>query len=596
MANLPIRQPIVCVLGHIDVGKTLLLDKIRKTSVQAREAGGITQHIGASFFPMETLKEICGPLLKKLRAEIKIPGLLVIDTPGHEVFANLRRRGGGVADIAILVIDVMEGFQPQTYESLEILKARKTPFLVAANKIDRIPGWRPNPDATFLESYRMQDPAVQRELDNRLYEIMGTFSRLGMRANRFDKVSDFTTTVAIVPVSAKTGEGIRELLTVLVGLTQQYLRKRLSTTAGPAKGAVLEVREEVGLGTTINAIIYDGVLRKGDTIVVGGKEKPIITKVRAILLPKPLDEIRDPRDKFSSVDEVSAAAGVKLVAPDLEEALAGSPIYVVPEGAEVDKYVRMVSEEVERIKIKTDKVGVVVKADALGSLEAIAQSLERNGVPVRLADVGDVAKRDVIEASIVKEDEELYGVILAFNVKILPDAQEEAFARGVKIFEDRIIYGLLDSYLKWMREQKERRLQREFEALVKPGKIRLMPGFVFRRSKPAIVGVEVLVGRIKPKYRLVREDGQIVGSIMQIQDKGENVQEATSGMQVAISIDKPIVGRHIKEGDVLHVWVPDRDRRLLLEKFSDRLSPEEVEELNALAKLRKSLSELLQEE
>jgi len=596
MANLPIRQPIVCVLGHIDVGKTLLLDKIRKTSVQAREAGGITQHIGASFFPMETLKEICGPLLKKLRAEIKIPGLLVIDTPGHEVFANLRRRGGGVADIAILVIDVMEGFQPQTYESLEILKARKTPFLVAANKIDRIPGWRPNPDATFLESYRMQDPAVQRELDNRLYEIMGTFSRLGMRANRFDKVSDFTTTVAIVPVSAKTGEGIRELLTVLVGLTQQYLRKRLSTTAGPAKGAVLEVREEVGLGTTINAIIYDGVLRKGDTIVVGGKEKPIITKVRAILLPKPLDEIRDPRDKFSSVDEVSAAAGVKLVAPDLEEALAGSPVYVVPEGAEVDEYVRMVSEEVERIKIKTDKVGVVVKADALGSLEAIAQSLERNGVPVRLADVGDVAKRDVIEASIVKEDEELYGVILAFNVKILPDAQEEAFARGVKIFEDRIIYGLLDSYLKWMREQKERRLQREFEALVKPGKIRLMPGFVFRRSKPAIIGVEVLVGRIKPKYRLVREDGQIVGSIMQIQDKGENVQEATSGMQVAISIDKPIVGRHIKEGDVLHVWVPDRDRRLLLEKFSDRLSPEEVEELNALAKLRKSLSELLQEE
>jgi len=545
---------------------------------------------------METLKEICGPLLKKLRAEIKIPGLLVIDTPGHEVFANLRRRGGGVADIAILVIDVMEGFQPQTYESLEILKARKKPFLVAANKIDRIPGWRPNPDATFLESYRMQDPAVQRELDNRLYEIMGTFSRLGMRANRFDKVSDFTTTVAIVPVSAKTGEGIRELLTVLVGLTQQYLRKRLSTTAGPAKGAVLEVREEVGLGTTINAIIYDGVLRKGDTIVVGGKEKPIITKVRAILLPKPLDEIRDPRDKFSSVDEVSAAAGVKLVAPDLEEALAGSPVYVVPEGAEVDEYVRMVSEEVERIKIKTDKVGVVVKADALGSLEAIAQSLERSGVPVRFADVGDVAKRDVIEASIVKEDEELYGVILAFNVKILPDAQEEAFARGVKIFEDRIIYGLLDSYLKWMREQRERRLQREFEALVKPGKIRLMPGFVFRRSKPAIVGVEVLVGRIKPKYRLVREDGQIVGSIMQIQDKGKNVQEATSGMQVAISIDKPIVGRHIKEGDVLHVWVPDRDRRLLLEKFSDRLSPEEVEELNALAKLRKSLSELLQEE
>ena len=590
---MPIRQPIVCVLGHVDVGKTLLLDKIRKTSVQAREAGGITQHIGASFFPIETLMEVCGPLIRAYKGEIRIPGLLVVDTPGHEVFANLRRRGGSVADIAILVIDIMEGFQAQTYECLDILEARRTPFLVAANKIDRIPGWRPVPDAPFMKSYAQQDPYVRQDLDERIYSLIGTFSRLGYRAERFDRVrfgeiktyDELTRTVAIVPTSAKTGEGIIELLAVLIGLTQQYLRHRLSTTEGPAKGTVLEVREEIGLGTTINAIIYDGVLRRGDTIVVGGKKGPILTKIRAILLPKPLDEIRDPRDRFNSVEEVHAAAGVKIVAPDLEDALAGSPIYVVPEGQDPSELMRAVEAEVEKARIATDKTGIIIKADALGSLEAIVQSLARRGVPVRMADVGDVCRSDVIEASVVKEKDETYGAILAFNVRVLPDAEEEARARGVKLFWSNIIYTLIDEYIRWAKEMRETRLKREFEALVKPGKIRILPGYVFRRSRPAIVGVEVLAGRIRPRYRLIRQDGRDVGQILQIQDKKKAISEAKAGAQVAISIDKAIVGRHIDEGDILYVSVPPEHRRKLLEKFRDRLDPDEVEVLDELEKI-----------
>jgi len=581
-----IRQPIVCVLGHVDTGKTLLLDKIRKTSVQAREAGGMTQHIGASFFPLETLKQMIGPLLSAFKGEVEIPGLLVIDTPGHEAFTNLRRRGGSVADIAILVIDVLRGFEAQTYECIEILKARKTPFLVAANKIDRIPGWKSYPDMPFLKSYQLQDKYVQEDLDNRLYEIIGTFSRLGFRADRFDRIKDFTRTVAIVPTSAKTGEGIVELLAVLVGLTQQYLKKRLQTTAGPAKGTVLEVKEEPGLGVTLNTIIYDGTLKRDDLIVVGGKEKPIVTRVRAILVPKPLDEIRDPRDKFSSVDSVSAAAGVKIVAPELEGALAGAPLYVVPEGEDVEKYVKLVSEEIEKIKISTDVDGVVLKADTLGSLEAIAENLRRQGVPIRLADIGDVSKRDVTEASIVKEHEPLYGVVLAFNVKVLPDAEEEAKNIGVQIFKEKIIYHLIDNYVSWLKTQREAKLSADFEKLVKPGKIRILEGYVFRRAKPAIIGVEVLAGRIKPKYSLVRaEDGEEVGEIQQIQEKGKALPEAKQGMQVAISLDKPIVGRHIFENDVLYVRVPEAHAKTLLKDFADRLSPDEQEALNEYVNL-----------
>ena len=585
---MPIRQPIVCVLGHVDTGKTLLLDKIRKTSVQAREVGGITQHIGASFFPVDTLKQLVGPLLSMVKSEIEIPGLLVIDTPGHEAFTNLRKRGGSAADIAILVIDILRSFEAQTYECIEILKTRKTPFLVAANKIDRVPGWKSYSDTPFLKAYQAQDPYVRQDLDIKLYDIIGVFSRLGFKTDRFDRIKDFTKTVAIVPTSAKTGEGITDLLMVLIGLTQQHLKKRLQTTEGPAKGTVLEVKEEPGLGLTLNTIIYDGTLQKDDMIVVGGKEKPIVTRIRAILVPKPLDEIRDPRDKFSSVDSVSAAAGVKIVAPDLEGALAGAPLYGVSEGEKPEKYVRLVSEEIEKIRIVTDVEGIVLKADTLGSLEAIAENLKHSDVPIRLADVGDISKRDVTEASVVKEHEPLYGVVLAFNVKILPDAEEDASIKDVQIFREKIIYHLIDNYLSWLKTQREAKFEQEFDNLVKPAKIRILEGYVFRRAKPAIVGVEILAGNIKPKNILVRaEDGEEIGEIQQIQEKGKALPEAGKGMQVAISMDKPIVGRHIFEKDTLYVKVPEPHAKVLLTTFMDRLTNEEQEALNEYTNLKR---------
>ena len=564
----------------IDTGKTLLLDRIRKSTVQAREAGGITQHIGASFFPTDTLIAVTKPLMRDIQFKIRIPGLLIIDTPGHEAFANLRRRGGAVADIAILVIDVLRGFEAQTYECIDILRDRKTPFLVAVNKIDRIPGWKPHEDEPFIFSIKKQDKYVVEELNNRLYEIMGSFSVLGFRSDRYDRIRDFTKTVALIPTSAKTGEGIPDLISVLIGLTQAYLERKLQVTEGAAKGTILEVREETGLGMTVNVILFDGVLKKGDTIVLGGKEKPIITRVRAILLPKPLDEIRDPRDKFTDVESVSAAAGVKIVAPNLEEALAGSPLYSVPEGENLEDYVKAVTEEVEKIKISTEIDGIVLKTDTLGSLEALVESLRRHKVPVRLADVGDVSKRDVMEALVVKESEPLYGVILAFNVKVLPDAELEANDRGVKIFRSNIIYHLLEDYLNWFKEQQDRRKMEEYRRLIKPAKIRVLPGYVFRKAKPAIFGVEVLAGSIKPRVPLITERGRDIGEISQIQDKGKPISEASMGMQVAISMHKPIVGRHVREGETLYVRVPQEHAKILTSKMRDLLSEEEVKALN----------------
>jgi translation initiation factor 5B len=575
------------MLGHVDTGKTSLLDKIRGTAVQLREAGGLTQQIGASFFPFDTLVAITQRLVKNFNVNIKVPGLLVVDTPGHEAFANLRTRGGSVADIAILVIDVMHGFENQTFESLEILKNRKVPFIIAANKIDRIEGWKSLENTPFLEGYKKHSRYVREDLDNRIYNIMGTLSRQGFSSERFDKVRDFTKNVAIVPVSAKTGEGIGELLAVLIGLTQQFLTKKLQVSEGPALGTILEVREEVGLGTTLNAIIFDGVLKSEDTIVIGGKEGPITTKIRAILVPQPLDEIRDPRKKFNSIEEAPAAAGIKIAAPDIDDAIPGAPLMAVGPNDLLEDIQKEVASELERLRVQTDQIGIILKTDTLGSLEAIVESLTIRNIPIRLADIGDVSRRDVIEALSVKHEEPLYGALLAFNVKILPDAEREARNQKIKIFWNDIIYNLMDEYIRWMEEEKEAKARKEFETLIQPGKIQLMDGFVFRRAKPAIFGVEILAGIIKPNVIMMNVQGERIGRISQIQDNRESVSKAEEGKEVAIAMPHPIYGRHIKERDVLYVDIPEQHAKLLRTKFSGRLTESAQTVLQELIEIKR---------
>jgi len=584
-----VRQPIICVLGHIDHGKTSLLDKIRSTSVADREAGLITQHIGASFLPVEVINQICGALIQRTGFQLKnIEGLLLIDTPGHAAFINLRRRGGAVSDIAILVVDVSQGFQEQTFESLRILRERKTPFLIAANKIDLVPGWKFY-DTSFLESFKKQAPSVQDELDKRIYDLMGILSEEGINAERFDRVQNFTTTVAIVPTSAKTGEGIPELLMVLSGLTTQYLQQRLKTSKGAGKGVVLEVKEEPGLGYTIDMILYDGVIKKGDTIIVGGLTHSIQTKIRALLLPKPLDEMRDPREKFSSVAKISAAAGIKIAAPNLEDAIAGGPVFVANSPEQQEKAIQAIESELKSIRIDTDSSGIILKADTLGSLEALVDNLRKENIRIRKADVGYVSKRDVVDATIVKESDPLSGVILAFNTKILPDAREEAMQQDIAIYENNIIYGLIDEYVTWYKQKSEELKSGELQKIIKPGKILFLPQFIFHRSNPAVIGVRVIAGSIHPKESLIDATGKIIGIINQIQDKGEALPQAVKDQEIAVSIKNAVVGRTIKEteNEVFYVNIPENDFKLLKTKYKDELTESDIETLEELAKIKR---------
>jgi len=573
-----IRQPIVVVLGHVDSGKTSLLDQMRGTAVQSREVGGITQHIGASFFPIEIVKDITGPLYAQLaKSDSPIPGLLVIDTPGHEVFANLRMRGGSAADIAIVVADVNKGFEVQTVESIEILEKRKVPFVIALNKIDQIPGWNNTKSIFISEQIKAQGGDMISTLDEKIYTVVGSLSKLGYNSEAFWRIKDFTKEVAIVPVSAAKNIGIPELMAVLVGLAQQYMTKKLERHEGETKGIVLEVKDELGLGPSANIILIDGVLKQGDRVVVAKRDNAIVTKVKALLLPKPLDEMRDPRDKFRPVDNVVAAAGLKITSPELDGVLAGSPLYVLKDGEDEGRLRSLVESEIKAAIIRTDSNGIVLRCDTIGSLEATVDLLRKDKIPIQSADIGHITRRDVLAASAVKEKDRYIGVILGFNVRVLDEAEREASERGIKIFNEKIIYNLVRSYTDWVSYQKEHEDSILFNEISPVCKFQFLKGYVFRRNDPAVFGAEILIGRLRQKIPVINENGKKIGSIHQIQEGGKNLSEASIGTQVAVSMKEPVIGRQISEGDIFYTDLTSKEAKLLLESFSHRLGPEEQE-------------------
>ena len=578
-----IRTPILSVLGHIDHGKTTLLDNIRGTAIAAKEAGRVTQHIGATEIPIETIKKICAPL-KRDWTGIEIPGLLFIDTPGHHAFASLRKRGSALADVAVVVVDVMEGFQPQTYESLNILRLLKTPFVVALNKIDRIKGWNSKPKP-FCINYKDQPEYARKALDARIYEIVGDLYDKGFSADRYDRINDFSRNVGIVPVCAKTREGIADLLLVLIGLSQKFFERTLCVHLEEAGvGTILEKKEERGLGTTIDVILYDGTLSVGDTIVVGSiEEEPIVTKVKALLKPRALQEIRA-EQRFERVKRMNAASGVKIVAPGIESALPGSQVRVVEEDV-LESVAKEMKGEVEEMKMETSPEGIIIKADTMGSLEALALELKGEGIEkIKKAEVGSISKRDITDAVTIKDS--YLRVILGFNVDILPDAKEIALENGIPVFISDVIYQLIENYKNWVKKEKEKEKREFMERLTTPAKVKILPGCVFRQSKPAIFGVEVLGGKIKTGVKLIKADGARIGAINEIQDKGESIKKAVEGMQVAISMKKPTVGRQINEKDVLYVDITEEEMKEM-KMLSGLLSADEEELLEELMRIRR---------
>jgi len=549
-----LRSPICTVVGHVDHGKSSILDRIRGTAVVKGEAGAITQAIGASIIPLETIKKICGTLLDQLKMDLKIPGLLFIDTPGHAAFTNLRKRGGNLADIAILVIDIKEGMMPQTLESIEILRSYKTPFIIAANKIDLLTEWKQS-DAPLLQNINQQSEQTVKEIETKLYEIVGKLSELGLESERFDRVSDYTKQIAIIPTSAETGEGIPELLMVLTGLAEKYLEECLyCDTDGPAKGIVLEVKEERGIGKSVDAILHDGCLKVNDTIVFGGLHEPVVTRAKALFEPTPLSEMRDKKSHFTSVKAVCAATGVKIAASDVDSVIAGMPIMVASDET-LEEIKKEVQKDVQEVVIETDKTGIVVKADSLGSLEALLTLLKEDNIQIKRATIGNITKKDIADAQSNKGSDPFAAVVLGFNVDNISGIDK------VKVITSKIIYDIIDQFKTWVKDEKKKQESSELGSLIPPCKFEIMKGYVFRQSNPAVLGVEVLAGTVTASTPIMNPKGKRLGAIRGMQADKKSIEKAEKGKQVAVSLPGLTMGRQINEGDILYADLPEEDFR-----------------------------------
>jgi len=569
-----IRQPIVTVAGHVDHGKTSILDKIRGTSIQEGEAGGITQKISFTTLPKENIEQRAGTTLKKFNIPVEIPGLLFIDTPGHAAFTNLRKRGGSLADIAILVIDINDGIKPQTAEVLQILKANKTPFIIALNKIDNISGWRTSESLLSLEAIDHQAINTKQNFDEKFYTIIGALHSHGITADMYSTIEDFTKKVAIVPCSARTGEGISEILAIITALSQKFLKSRIKIKEH-GKGVVLEVKKDKSMNF-LECILYDGKLSNTDEIAIATIEgETIITKIRNIQEAQPLNK------GYKTKDSVEAATGIKMQITSKEEIFPGMPFQVIDEENTIENISEEFAQEMEE-EIQTDGYGIVIKADSLGSLEALLVLLRQKQIPVVKAGIGPITKKDIYTTNALPEEDK---IILGFNIGLAEDVESLEEIKKIKVLTDPVVYKLIENFEEWKGEKLKDIERKKLEELPTICKLTILD-FVFRNSSPAVFGVRVDGGILKTKERFINKDDEKIGQIKEIQHEKNNVQEATSGQEVAISMPGVNFERQLTVGESLYTNLSETEFR----KFKDNknlLSAEEKSVLQEIAQIKR---------
>ncbi|GKT85213.1 eukaryotic translation initiation factor 5b [Colletotrichum tofieldiae] len=582
-----LRSPICCILGHVDTGKTKLLDKIRQTNVQEGEAGGITQQIGATYFPVEAIRQKVAVVNTDGSFEFKVPGLLVIDTPGHESFSNLRSRGSSLCNIAILVVDIMHGLEPQTLESMRMLRDRKTPFVVALNKIDRLYGWKKVDNNGFQESLALQPRGVQNEFKNRLEQTKLAFAEQGFNAELFYENKSMAKNVSLIPTSAHTGEGIPDMLKLIIQLTQERMVGSLMYLS-EVQATVLEVKAIEGFGMTVDVVLSNGILREGDRIVLCGVEGAICTNIRALLTPAPMRELRL-KSAYVHNKEVKAALGVKISAPGLEGAIAGSRMMVVGPDDDEDDIIDEVESDLATLFSRVEKTGrgVSVQASTLGSLEALLDFLKDCKIPVANVGIGPVYKRDVMQAGIMLEKAADFAVMLCFDVKVDKEAQQYADDVGVKIFTADIIYHLFDAFTKHMAELLEKKKEESKMLAVFPCVLNTVA--VFNKTNPIVVGVDVVEGQLKintpiavVKNNAVTGLKEVInlGRVTSIERDHKQVPVCKKGQpSVAVKIEmgghQPTYGRQLEESDTLYSLISRASIDTLKEFYRKDVSNDE---------------------
>lgn len=571
MPDNKLRQPIVTICGHVDHGKTSILDSVRGTKIQESEAGGITQKISFTEMPANVIEERASEVLDRFKIPLKIPGFLFIDTPGHAAFTNLRKRGGSLADIAILVIDINDGIQPQTSEVLQILKANKTPFIIALNKIDNISGWKTSDSKLFFESIEQQAVNVKQSFDEKFYTLIGALDSYKFEADLYTNIKDFTKKVAVVPCSAKTGQGIPEILAMLVALSQKFLQKRIEVKS-QGRGVILEVKKEKSM-SYLECILYDGVLGDKDEIAIANFNGMIVSKIRNMSVALQLNK------GFKSVKKVEAAAGLRVQIISKEEILPGMPFAVV--GENLKDIEKEFSKELEE-EIKTDEEGIVVKADSLGSLEALLVLLKQKQIRVIKAGIGGITKKDIYQAGANPEEDR---VILGFNVEVEEGVEYDK--KKIKILTNPVVYKIIEDFEEWKQLKLKDIEKAKLDELTSLCKIEILD-FVFRNSNPAVFGVKVLGGILKQGIELINSQNKKIARVKSLQEEKNNIREAGVGKEIAISLPGVNFERELEVGQKLYSNLSETQFR----KFKDNkelLKNDEKKVLMEIAEIKRKV-------
>jgi len=503
-----IRPPVVVVLGHVDHGKTKLLDTIRKTNVIAKESGGITQHIGA--YQVSVGSSSAGSGLKTIT---------FLDTPGHEAFAAIRSRGAKVADVAILVIAADESVKPQTKEAIKIIKQEGIPFLVAINKIDK--------EGANSQKVK-QDLATEEVL-----------------------VEDWGGNVPVVEISAKENKNIPELLDMILLLAElEDLKEDLSL---PAEGVIIESNLDKRRGHVATGLVEKGVIKVGDWIVSG----TALGKIKSLqdFTGKPISEAKPSQPvQITGWPSAPDIGRTFVTAVTKDEALK-----VQADNIDLAPLLEFFKTSKEEDGGNKKVLNLIFKSDVLSSLEAldsILKNIKSEEVEYRVVnyDIGNISEGDVKTASATK------SIIVGFRVDVEDSAKRLAERDNIKIVAFDVIYKMVE----FIRSEMGLLLEPEVQRTLL-GKLRVLALFK-KDAKSQIVGGKVTSGKIirGSVVDIVRAQNKIgSGKLGQLQQNKDDMTEVKEGLEAGLRVDFGKEAVDIKEGDIIECYEEEKIQRTL---------------------------------
>ena len=497
-----LRSPICTVLGHVDAGKTSLLDMLRESNVQKKEAGGITQKIGTTFMKKESIEEIT----KEINKEIKIPGIIYVDTPGHECFSAIRLCGLLISDIIIIIVDIFKGLEQQTIECINLLHEYKKPFIIAVNKIDRLNGWKsntPNMSTCLKNVLKNQNKNTLSILDDHINKICNQLSSYGFHSSLYYKNNDIKYTISIVPISAKLGFGLPDLIMLINVLSQQMISSKLTVTNKVDGGYIIEKIKDKKYGNLLSSLLINGKIKNNDCIMLLDENDNIV-EFQLKHLYEPIEglEVKDSLN-ILLVPEINTQLPFIIKCNDELNPKPGTPFYVVNKDNKTKIYELLEKYKNKYLnpnKIKLEKYGIQINAKTYNSAQGLGELCNTKGIQISKIMIGDINKINLMKLNNKYENlnktkndftfNKRYMVILAYDTCVSDELLKMAEDMNIKIMTNKLIYQLVEEYENHV-VKLDKEFKNQYPNLRKPCEIKIIDKFVFHKKDPIIIGVSV---------------------------------------------------------------------------------------------------------